>query len=381
VAEILPFQPLLKLEGAAATAEAGAGSRLAPALLVLRQEFRTEGGLEKSRLGLMAALLPEGDAPARELVGLEVEPGEVEKELVGLRATGMQQEPVAAAVEDLDFHLEKLLERGIFLRDRPDGQWTSAAGDRHRVWRMEDASLVASLGAFCRGKDLFLLDGLATYRALRRLRESPTGQGSAAPCLPMVTIFNLFDFALSFSAPILLVREIPGFNINTVALRVHADFEVRSFPISAAVRLPRALTDFREDLRLRGFTESVVGAFFAGIDTFFIFQLREGIDRERVFLPDVPKPMQELDAILLRKVLLERHLCAPGSPAPDFAYCHSTEEAVGWVRAGRFQAAFFTNPPNKRKVAQTIRSGFRLPAGTLRLEPQLPQDSILKGLP
>lgn len=328
---------------------------------VYRQDFRTESGLEKTRLGLVAMLNPEGDPGGPVLVTQDTEPFGVEHSVLEIQESSLQATPLIGAVEDLKFELEKLLERGILLRDHPDLSVELEQGDRHRLWKVDEPAMVESLRGFFRKKECLLLDGLHSYRALRRLR-------AVDPPNPIAVLYNLFDFGVSLSAATILVKELSGFKINDVALRLDNFFETKTYPFAGPQNLPRALTDFREDLRIRGFTDNVVGACFTGVDHFFLFQLREGADRSKVFLPDVKEPHREFDVVLLRKVLLERYLGV--NPAPGaFEYSWSVEESVGAVRSGKFAAAFFVNPPNKRKILNLAKSGLRLPPGAARLEP------------
>ncbi|MBI4600827.1 MAG: DUF1015 family protein, partial [Planctomycetes bacterium] len=194
------------------------------------------------------------------------------------------------------------------------------------------------------------------------------------PPRALAVLINLFDFGVTLSAAALLVKDQPAFSINDAVLRLDPHFEVKAYAFGGTASLPRALTDFREDLRIRGFTESVIGACFAGVDNFFLLQLREGADRDELFLPDVRAPLKGFDSVLLRRVVLERCL-APGGAALEIGYCWGAEEAVAAVRTGRCRAAFFLNPPNKRKLVQLARAGLRLPPSSARLEPP-----VRKGL-
>lgn len=338
---------------------------------IYRQEFRTEGGLEKSRLALIGVLDPDGADAAQVFTAQDTEPFGIDRCAKELAESGVQGTPLIAAIEDLKFDLEKILERGIHLREGTDIQLDIAPGERHRLWKVDDPGLLAEISAFFRGRDCFLLDGIHGFRALRRARGD-------APAMPLTFFFNFFDFGVGLSAATLLLKEIPSFKINEIALRMDAFFEIKTYPFDGPQSLPRALTDFREDLRIRGFTDSVAGACFAGMDHFFLFQLREEADREKVFLPDVKPPHREFDSVLLRRVILERYLYAGGPEPQGIEYCWSVEEAIAAVRAGKFQAAFFLNPPNKRKLLGLARSGLRLPPGTVRLEPPVRSRLVMK---
>jgi uncharacterized protein (DUF1015 family) len=337
------------------------------ALYVYRQEFRTETGLDKNRMGLVGLLDVDGDPSGGVFTAQEAEPFGVEARLDEISSSGHQATPVVAGFEDSKFELEKILERMLLARKTPDLDLDAGGGERHLLWKVDDAKRVEELRRFLRGKECCLLDGLHAYRAMRRLRDA--AGGGKEPLHPMTVFFNLFDFGLVLRAACVLVKDIPGFNINELALRLDPSFEVKTYPFSGK-SLPRALTEFREDMRLKGFTELVVGAFFRGVDQFFLLELREGAARDSVYLPDVKEPLRDFESVLLRRVVIERYLAGkPGDPPLAIDYSWSAEEAIAAVRGGEFQGAFLVNPPNKRKLIALAKGGLQLPPGSARVDP------------
>ena len=348
-----------------------------PGLYAYKQDFRTDSGLQKNRMGLVC-LISAGDGA---LVGTqEAEAYGVERLLERMSATRLQETFLVAGYEDAKFKIDKVLERGILEKKSPDIDLDAGRGERHRFWRITSQKLLAQTAQLLQGADCFLLDGAHTYRALRKLAGSSAGP-EGAPGLAV--LFNLLDFGLVLSSATLLVDEIPAFNINALALRMTTFFETKAFPFSSARSLPKALADFREDLRIRGFTNSVIGALFRDIDQFFLFTLNDEVDRDEVFLPDVKPPLRQFDSVLLRRVVLERYLGGEGDAArtaPRIDYSWSVEEAVASVRARKHHAAFFSNPPNKRKIMALARAGFRLPPGTARIEPPIRTGLLMRRI-
>jgi uncharacterized protein (DUF1015 family) len=349
---------------------------------IYRQDFRTEAGLDKSRLGLVGLLGNADDAQV--YTTQDTEPFGVEECINDITKTGIQESPVIAGVEDLHFELEKLLERAMGSNQPPDVELEPSAGD-HRIWKIEDPILIEDVRAFFRGKDCFLLDGLHTYRALLRLRDragrgqqKEGGADAPSPLFPMTMFLNYLDFGVNFRGVSILVKEIANFSINDLALRMNALFDIKTYPFEGLSGLPRALTDFREDLRVQGFTDRVVGACFHGLDQFFLFTLRGDVDAEKVFLPDVRALERGFDSTVLRRVILERYIRPGVSAQTSLEYTWSPEEAIAAVRAGKFQAAFLLNPPNKRKLLRLAREGLRLPPGAARLEPPVHKHLVMK---
>jgi hypothetical protein len=359
----------LRRPPAAGAARDGLRAEEKEGLYVYRQEFRTDTGLDKNRMGLIGLLDMDGDPAGGVFPAQETEPFGVEARLEEISSSGLQASPVIAGFEDAKFEMEKVLERAILARKTPDIDLDAGGGDRHLIWKVEEPKRIEELRKFFRGRECCLIDGLHGYRALRRLRDAAGSGGGPAPFHPLAAFFNLFDFGLVLRAACLLVKEVPGFNVNDFVLRLDASFDAKVYPFSGK-SLPRALAEFREDLRLKGFTEMVVGAFFRGVDQFFLFELRDEAAREAVYLPDVKEPLREFETVLLRRAVIERYLTGrPGEPTPAMDYSWSAEEAIAAVRGGDFHAAFFVNPPNKRKLVALAKGGLQLPPGSARLDP------------
>lgn len=354
-----------------------------PGFYAYRQDFRTESGLEKNRMGLVGMLGAGGEGHGALLPIQETEAFGVERLVEEMSGTRTQEILVIAGYEDAKFKLDKILERGILERKTADVDVDAGGGERHRLWRIESPRLVADTAQCLRSLDCFLLDGLHVHRALKKMAGAVPAAAPQTSAPALAVFFNLLDFGMVFSSACLLLEEIPGFNINDTALRLNTFFETKAYPFSSARSLPKALAEFREDLRLRGFTESVIGALFRDVDQFFLFSLKDDANRDDLFLPDVKPPLREFDSVLLRRVILERYIGATvdASRAPlRIDYAWSVEEAVAAVRARRHRAAFFSNPPNKRKVMALSRSGFRLPPGSARVEPPVRAGLVMRRI-
>jgi len=335
--------------------------------LIYRQEFRSDTGVDKNRVGIVGLLEPEGDPNARIFLLQDTEQALVARCTDAIVASGLQENFVVGVVEDTPFQIEKIAEEIQARRPVPDIQLVLPGGERHQLWRVTGPDSTERIRGLFWGKDCLLLDGLHTYKALRRLRS----ERKLVEARPLTVLYNVFDFGLGLGAASILLKGVAHFSINDIALRLSSYFEISTYPFEGDSALPQALAGFRDDFRVRGFTDNVVGGFFRGVDQFFLFRLREGAERESMFLPDVKPALQEFDAVILHHVFLERYLGDLGEGSGSLEYCWSMEEAVSQVRGGGFQAALFVNAPNRRKLFRLARAQLRLPPGAARVEPPL----------
>lgn len=341
-----------------------------PSLYVYRHEYRTPTGLDKSRTGFVGLLDLTGPGSRGVFHGSETSPGLVEHHRKALTRSGMKVGLAAALYEDSQFDVEKILEHAI--RGRKPFQ-IFVNGERHMIWPTADRQIVGSIEEYFGGKECFLVDGLHHCRALvkQRTRARDAGEPvSDASFYPLVLFLNAFDFGTSLTGSHHLLRRLEAFDINEFVFRIDPYFDVGTYPFQNDATRRQSLGEFREDFRVHGFSEVVIGAYFRGNPQFFLFQLRPSAPRRSLVQADLPEEALLLDSTYLHHFFIGR--CLLGKTPAEGAqvdYSWDLDEAVGLVDSGQYEAALFLNPPSKRRLIQVVRSGCRVPFGTVRLEP------------
>ncbi len=276
--------------------------------------------------------------------------------------------------------VDRIVEKVCLGGGRPVLDEAGPQGDHVRFWTVVSGSLIEEIVRFFADRVVYLMDGLHVYRAYRRLNEARDGRdaggsnGDAAGC-PLTVFANLCDFGVDLTAYHLLVKDLPPIDINELVLRLTPFFDVKSFPFDGAGERSRVIGRFRQEFRVLAFTDNAVGAYFGGNSQLFLFRLREDVDRSRLYLPDVRREHHPFDAFLLRHVILDRFVFQNGDPSTagrDVEYARTMEEAVHSVASGRCRAAFFLNPPTKRRLTELLQQGLRLPPGSVAIDPPLP---------
>ncbi len=350
--------------------------------LVFRHDYTASSGVRKSRLALVALLRPVDGGTVKP--ALDVDPREVASLLTELERARTQLEPVIGIYDDVRLELDKILERACLVGGKPELDDEGPEGDHLRLWKIASQPIIDEITRFFDGRDLYVLDGLPVSRAYRRLnggtecRDADDRNGSPAGC-PLTVFANLCDFGVELTAHHPLVKDLPPIKINELVLRLTPFFHVSSFPFSGAHERSAVIRRFRDSFRVLAYTDNAIGAYFGGNSQLFLFRLREDVDRDRLFLPDVRREQQNLDAFLLRHVILERYVWADAGVATAdriLDYARTIEEAVHSVDSGRCCAAFLLNPPTKRQLTEFLREGLRLPPGAVALNPPVPSGLI-----
>ncbi len=353
--------------------------------LVLRHDYNASSGIRKSRLALVALLGPVDGGRGTVKPALDVDPREVTSLLSELERVRTQLEPVIGVYDDVRLELDKILERACLVGGKPELDDERPEGDHLRLWKIASQPIIDEITRFFEGRDLYVMDGLSVYRAYRRLnggaerRDADGRNGSPVGC-PLTVFANLCDFGVELTAHHPLVKDLPPIDINELVLRLTPFFHVTSFPFDGARERSDVIRRFREEFRVLAYTDNAIGAYFGGNSQLFLFRLRDDVDRDRLFLPDVRREQQSLDAFLLRHVILERYVWADAGEATAdriLDYARTIEDAVHSVDSGRCRAAFLLNAPTKRQLTEFLGEGLRLPAGAVALNPPVPSGLIV----
>ena len=354
-----------------------------PTFYAYRVDYRTLGGIEKSRTSLIAKLDP-FDVESRQVAPVvDTRPGASAAAADTLARSGIKSGLVVAAYEDPQFEVERLMALCPALHTA-----AFAAGDQmHTVWPLTRRRAADQIAAFFRDKLCVPFDGIEHFRAARRLKDEAHAHQLALPdaaFYPLVLLVNVYDFGANLNADCTAVPPLADFDLNRFILRCHERFDVQTYPWQPDAARAATFRRFQEDFRIHGTTEIAIGACFPGERQFFLFTLKEGEDARRMLPPDVPAVLATFSAPYLRRVFVE-DLYWQEAPPPD-AWTQTVvfaepARALAALDRGDAGAVFFLNPPGKRGLMELAAARARLPAGAVRLEPPAPEGLIHERIP
>jgi len=257
----------------------------------------------------------------------------------------------------------------------PDVEVTDEYDVVHRVWKISDASVIASVREQMRERKLIIADGhhryetALTYRNERRA-TAETGSGLPAPYDSVMMTF--FDMDLSN-------KDLPGLVILPTNRLV---FGLPSF--SAA--------QFQAEARKFFTVEEVDAGIDAARATAILQEAGHAgtallaVTAEQAFLLHTPKAVgtplfgklslrqQALDVVQLHKCLLEGVLKISEEAIRNqqkVSYCREAAEALSQVRSRKVQLAFLINPARIDQVRDIAFAGEVLPQKSTDFYPKL----------
>jgi len=252
----------------------------------------------------------------------------------------------------------------------PDIEVTDEYDVVHRVWRISDPAVVASVQDRMRDKKLIIADGhhryetALTYRNERRA-TAETSSGIPAPYDSVMMTFVDMDAA----GLVILPTHRLVFGLNSFS-PTQFEGDARKFfnveQVDPGIDATRATTI----LKNAGHAGTALLA----------------VTAERAFLLHTPKAIgtplfgkfslrqQSLDVVQLHKCLLEAtlHISEEAIRNQDnVSYCREASEALALVRSGKVQIAFLMNPVRIEQVRDIAFAGEVLPQKSTDFYPKL----------
>ena len=238
----------------------------------------------------------------------------------------------------------------------------------HRVWKISDASVIASVQEQMRDQKLIIADGHHRYETAltyRNERRAEAGAGLPAPYdSVMMTFVDMDRPGLVILPTHRVVFGLPSFSAAQFQAETRKFFNVEE--VDAGIDAARA-TAILQQTGHAGTALLVVTA-------------------ERAFLLHSPKAIgtrlfgnlslrqQALDVVQLHKCLLEGVLKISEEAIrnqENVSYCREAAEALVQVHSGKVQVAFLMNPVRMEQVRDIAFAGEVLPQKSTDFYPKL----------
>ncbi|HMD16587.1 MAG TPA: DUF1015 domain-containing protein [Terriglobales bacterium] len=252
----------------------------------------------------------------------------------------------------------------------PDIQVSDEYDVVHRVWRISDPSLIASVQQQMRDRKLIIADGhhryetALTYRDQRRA-EAETGSGLPTPYdSVMMTFVDMSRPGLVILPTHRLVFGLPSFSAAQFRAQAEKFFNVEE--VDASVDAARATTILQQ----AGHAGTALLAVAA--DRAFLLHSPKAIGTS--LFGRLSLRQQALDVVQLHKCLLEGALKISEEAIrnqENVSYCRETAEALLQVRSGKAQIAFLMNAARMEQVRDIAFAGEVLPQKSTDFYPKL----------
>jgi uncharacterized protein (DUF1015 family) len=276
--------------------------------------------------------------------------------------------------------VDALLDSAAAKNKAPDIEVTDEYDVVHRVWKIPDASVIASVQQQMRDRKLIIADGHHRYETALAYREerraaAETGSGLPVPYDSVMMTFVDMDRSdkdrsdKDRPGPVILpthrlVFGLPSFSPAQFQADTRKFFNVEE--VDAGIDAARA-TGILQHAGHAGTALLAVTAEHA-----FLLHSPKGIGAG--LFGNLSLRQQALDVVQLHKCLLEGVLKISEEAIrnqENVSYCREAGEALMQVRSGKVQLAFLMNPVRMEQVRDIAFAGEALPQKSTDFYPKL----------
>ncbi|MFA6078648.1 MAG: DUF1015 domain-containing protein [Candidatus Omnitrophota bacterium] len=225
-------------------------------------------------------------------------------------------------------------------------------GVKHRVWKLDDSSLIKKMDKVIRSRETFIADGHHRYQVSLNY-ASEVASSKASPELAKNSKYAMAYF-VEFNEKILtilpthrVIKDVGGMSASDMLRLLEGSFIIRK-----ASSLEGAMKKLASLRNTHAFAAYLGGNYYA-------LQLKDARSSDRV-MAGKPKEWRRLDVSILHKFLLE-HLLGIRDQEDNIEFVKDPKDGVKLVKTGSFKAAFFLNPTKALQMKKIAQIGERMP--------------------
>jgi uncharacterized protein (DUF1015 family) len=333
-----------------------------PALYFYRQEFTHPGGGQKVRRGIVAAMRLEEFATGM------VQPHEHTLESVRtdrlelLRSCQANFSPIFALYSRSSGPLLPEIEERL---DIPPLADVKDSGEvTHRFWRITNQEIIHEFVYGLAQEPVIIADGHHRYETALRYGSERMAQAPASGEEPfryvLTYLTNMQEEGLMILPTHRLLRDVPFPKPQDLQKALRSNFRLTLFPRDYPQAFFAALKATDGGRR--------IGCVLAEAQHYWLLSFDERV-RRGILLPE---PVRSLDVTILHAVIFARYLgLPPAVQKQKLEYTVAEEEALRWVTAGKYQAAFFLNPITVKEIQAVCSAAEMMPEKSTYFSPKL----------
>jgi uncharacterized protein (DUF1015 family) len=339
-----------------------------PAVWVLRQDYATLDGAERTRTGFFARVRVEEYGPGRIRPHERTHPGPKEDRLRLTRATRANLSPIFTLFPDPDDAAGRAMAQ--VAAEAPFATATEPDGTVNRLWRSADAEIIAELQMALADAELLIADGHHRYETARVYADEVGGDGDHRYVLMLLC---------SLSDPGLLVfpthRLLDGLKDDSAKQEAIRDVLLRDFEVEELAATA--------ELEPHGDHGRVA---YGYMDSFFRKPYRVTLRDQSIAdraLDGMPPPYRRLDTAVLEALVLRGALRMSEddiSHLRGLRYSSRLAEAIEQVEAGAADAGFFLRATPVEQVREVAATGESMPPKSTYFFPKVPTGLVFNLL-
>lgn len=291
-----------------------------------------------------------------------------------LRVCRANLSPIFALYSDSSQAMDRVLKEDRELLEIED-----AKGVKHRMGVVTSSEKIEELKQFLKDKEIYIADGHHRYETALNFRNEMRRKispytGSEAYNYLMTYLTNMDGEGLTILPAHRLISGLVSLDIEGLKGRLNHLFEVTPFGEGES-QLQKLLSS----LEKRNDKEHLFGMY--GARNLYLLRLRDETLLHQLIEGDKSWSWKRLDITILHQVILNGSL-AGGKQLDEgkIDYLTDAGEAFRLVREGRYQLAFFVNPPKVSQMRDVARMGERMPGKATYFYPKLLTGLVMRKI-
>ncbi len=289
-----------------------------------------------------------------------------------LRALESNTSSILALYEDRERRMASVLVRKE--KDEPVIQFSADNGEKHVLWAIGEAEILAQIRQNLALKPLYIADGhhryesaLAYRRERRRKLGGPSGDGFD---FVMMMLVDFADPGLVILPPHRLIRGLPAPKMDGLLNEVNSLFQVEELPVSAPEAWSRA-----EHFLSEAGQGSIVLCRDRGKN--LLLKPHDSKSLEKFMPVSRSEHYEKLTVSILDHVILEKLLGLQREQEDKaLAYSYDHLDAARKVLSGEYQMAFLISPVKTEAIKTIADVGDRMPRKSTYFYPKLPSGLV-----
>lgn len=351
-----------------------------PSLYLHRHTFHLPDGRKVARQGFFAACQIEDFTSGKILPHEKTLDAPKLDRLNMTRATATNLSPVFSLYSDPVKNIEAACQK--ILQTTPFLDFVSDEGERHEVWKIQDAGIIEKINAALDRKPFFIADGHHRYETALTYRNEilaghPDLADHAAPRFILMYFCNINDEGLVILPIHRCLKNLPNFTTDTFLQKLKAQFEVQEY---AANDLFAALTQQNQLAATHHAFVMVTAGDNAPVHLVAISHEQwQTLAMARGLNPT----LADLDVTVLHNEIFQNVLQISEEDLAKQTYLvyeKSTEAALFNLHNGDAQVAFLVNPTKIEQMQNVAEAGFKMPQKSTFFYPKIISGLILHSV-
>ncbi|MBI5049969.1 MAG: DUF1015 domain-containing protein [Nitrospirae bacterium] len=247
------------------------------------------------------------------------------------------------------------------LKKTVKGRTFIEASDRddfmHRLWKINDRSLIDAIKKEFSDKHIFIADGHHRYETALEFKKEMDATSNLFPWdYVLMFLANMEDNGLTLLPTHRLIKLKKALTPNDIERLFEPHFEIKT--IKSAVTTGSAVNHLLKEMK-KG--RHSLGMYTGNRKASYILRFRGGYSAI-----ESPQSLKRLDVTILHRLILEKLLSVD-----EIDYEMNPALAEEKVNKGMYKAAFFLNPTRVEDVKKVALAGQRMPPKSTYFYPKL----------